>query len=318
MQSLRERLCERASLLGVDLTDREIDNALRDLGRWLPKGLSSSDVLKTEDGSYTLMSEEYGEPYHSVTAGALTEALEKFFKPSLLVEVAAKAERVTLLDIGFGLGYNAAVAVHELRKINKRLNIEILALDKRLPDAIPSLPEPYTKTHSSLLGMLPAGEREGVSLKLLEGDFRETLRKVVGFRADAVFHDPFSPYRNPEAWSLELLSLIRPLMKEEGAWVSYTSSLPVRRSLIELGFNVGSTPPVGRRRGGTVASLKRAFRLGEEERSKLMDSPYSTPFRDPGLELEPVDILIDYRISVLLRERALSSGGRRGLSRTPS
>ena len=318
MLSLRERLCERASLLGIRLTDREIDNALRDLGRWLPKGLSSSAVLKTKDGSYTLLSEEYGEPYHSVTAGALTEALEKFFKPSLLKEVAAKTERVTLLDIGFGLGYNATVAVHKLRKINKRLDIEVLALDKGLPEVIPRLPEPYTKTHSSLLDMLPYGEREGVSLKLLEGDFRETLRKVTDFRADAVFHDPFSPYRNPEAWSLDLLSLIKPLMKEEGVWVSYTSSLPVRRSLIELCFNLGSTPPVGRRRGGTVASPRRNVSLSEDERRKLVDSPYSTPFRDPGLNLEPVDILIDYRISVLLRERVLSSKGRRGLSRTLS
>jgi chorismate dehydratase len=146
-----------------------------------------------------------------------------------------------------------------------------------------------------------------------------SLVKLEGVEVDAVFHDPFSPYKNPEMWSIDLLSSIKRLMKREGMWVSYSSSLPVRKALIELGFTVGRTPPVGRRRGGTVASFEKVpWELTLKEVEKLRSSPYSIPFRDPELREEPLRILIDYRLNVLLRERASFSEGRRELRRRAS
>ncbi|RLJ69798.1 chorismate dehydratase [Hydrogenivirga caldilitoris] len=309
MENLRRRLFERASIRGLELSQEECKRVLRDIKRWLPDTPpSDNEVVVTADGSYTLISSEYGESYHSLTAGALTEAAQKFVKPSGLIESAQFMERVAILDIGFGLGYNVAVAVHKLRKVNKSIEVEIITLDKAIPENIPALPEPYRETHKKVLSLLPNGEREGVSLKLYKGDMRKTLKVIKGFRADAVFYDPFSPYRNPEAWTLELLNMVKGLMKDTGVWVSYTSSLPVRRALLDLGFKIGETPAVGRKKGGTIASLKK--HVGDirgRDRIKLYSSPYSVPFRDENLELEPVDILIDYRLSVLLRERAVSS-----------
>ncbi len=318
MQDLRERLSERALLKGVELGKDE-ERVLRDLRRWLRRDIPCKGTVRTEDGSYTLIDPEHGEPYHSLTAGALTESLEKFFKPSGLSEIAPFRERIAILDVGFGLGYNTAVAVYELRKLNRKVRVEVIALDKNVPENIPDLPEPYTAVHRKIMGLLPEGESDGVSVKLYEGDMRKTLKAVRNFRADVVFHDPFSPYRNPEAWSLELLGLVKKLLREDGVWVSYTSSLPVRRALYELGFKLGSTPSVGRKRGGTVASIKGCVgELTAKERLKLLNSPYSVPLRDPGLYLHPTDILIDYRLSVLLRERAVSSERRRELSQIRS
>lgn len=313
MESLRERLCERAYLKGIGLSSEEHKRILTDLKRWLSHNYPTG-VLRTGDGSYTLVSDRYGEPYHSLTAGALTEAIEKFLNPSRLKELASSEKQVSILDVGFGLGYNTAVAVHELRRINGRIGIEVLALDMDFPETISLLPEPYRRTQREILGLLPEGEKGGISVRFIKDDMRKTLKKVKNFKADAVFHDPFSPYKNPEAWSLELLCLVRDLMRERGVWVSYTSSLPVRKALLELGFRVGETPPVGRRRGGTVASPRGCVEeLSEREKLRLKNSPYSIPFRDPGLELEPLDILIDYRLSVLLRERAVSSRAEREL-----
>jgi len=311
MESLRELIERRAELLGAQLSELEKDKVLRDLIRWTSREAKKDRLLLTEDGSYTLWSKKFGEPYHSVTAGAVREALEKFVLPSKVVEKAKLKKRVKILDVGFGLGYNVTVAVCLIKDVEPSAEIEIISLEKELPEEVPTLPEPYRRFHKTILDLLPEGEREGVSLKLLAGDARGKIKSLAGFGADAVFHDPFSPYRNPEMWSLEFLERVRLAMDVEGFWTSYTSSLPVRRALRDLGFKVGSSRPVGRRRGGTVATIAGFVKpLNPEEEEKLLTSPFSVPFRDPDLKRDPLEILADYRISVLLREREPFSGRR--------
>ncbi len=305
MKDLHTVLIEEAERRGVELGASDLRRLLHDLSRWLAREQERS-VLRTADGSLTLFSTAYGEPYHSVSAGAIRECLLKFLHPSGLLE--RDRDRLRILDVGFGLGYNTAVAVYHLREKNPRVEVEILALEKELSDAVPPMPEPYRRTHERILSLLPSGEHDGVRIRLLEGDARETLPRT-DFRADAVFHDPFSPYRNPELWSLEFLREVKLRMDPCGVWVSYTSSLPVRRALLDLGFRVGGSEPVGRKRSGTVASpAGKVSPLAPQELRKLRESPYSVPFRDPDLRRDPLRILVSYRISVLLREKGISSG----------
>ena len=51
---------------------------------------------------------------------------------------------------------------------------------------------------------------------------------------------------------------------KDGVWVSYTSSLPVRKALKELGFSLSTTKSVGRKRGGTKAYF--GGMVGKEEK----------------------------------------------------
>ncbi len=319
MEWLKERIRDRAEALGVALRDNEREAVLRDILRWLRRERPPEEIVKTEDGSVTLWSHEFGEPYHSLSAGAVRECVEKFITPSRVEEFAGREGRVKVLEVGFGIGYNVALLVFTLRRLNPGVYIEVVSLERQFPEQIPLLPEPYRDLHRMVLNLLPSGEREGLNLKVLLGDARERIDEVAGFGADAVFHDPFSPYRNPDMWSLDFLRKVKLTLKEEGFWVSYTSSLPVRKALRELGFSLGSTRPVGRRRGGTVASLRGEVEpLSAEEERKINTSPYSVPFRDRSLKEKPLNILIDYRLSVLLRERELFSGGRRELQRSRS
>ncbi|MDQ7082077.1 MAG: MnmC family methyltransferase [Aquificota bacterium] len=181
---------------------------------------------------------------------------------------------------------------------------------------IPPLPEPYRKIHGELISSLPLYESGNVRVRLLLGDARKRIYEVLRFEADAVFHDPFSPFKNPELWTLDFLKLVKEALSPEGVWVSYTSALPVRRALFDLGFRVGESVPVGRRRGGTVASLRcEVPELPRETLLKIRTSPYSVPMRDPDLCWDALRILAEYRISVLLREREASSEGKRALPR---
>jgi chorismate dehydratase len=293
---------------GVSVPEEEVLRVARDLLRWRRRP-EKGGVVRTADGSYTLLSPLYGEPYHSITAGAVTECLLKFVEPSRILERVPFKGEVRILDLGFGLGYNTAVAVTEIRKVSRDVRINVIALDLGPPREVPPLPEPYGTVHREILGSLPLYESGNVRVRLLSGDARKTIKEVLGFGADAVFHDPFSPFRNPELWTLDFLKLVKEVLSPEGLWVSYTSALPVRRALLDLGFKVGESRPVGRRKGGTVATLRGEVPpLSWEDLRRVRESPYSAPFRDPTLSWDPLRILAEYRITVLLRERGVLSG----------
>ncbi len=283
-----------AEKFGIKLSPEEVIRVEKELKRWWkPSIKAEEEIIKTKDGSFTLISKEYGEPYHSIYAGAVRECYEKFLLPSGLIDKVKKLSRVTLIDIGFGLGYNSTVAIYHLRKINSKIEIKIYGLDKALPLTLPPMPEPYRNIHTKVWENRDALEREGILIKLIEGDIRNTIDSIED-KTDAIFHDPFSPFRNPEMWTIDLLREVTGKLKEDGIWVSYTSALCVRKALRMLGLFVGESAPVGRKRGGTVCSPARRFELSTQEERKLKLSPYAIPLKDKNLNTPPKEILIRY------------------------
>ncbi len=256
-------------------------------------------LVPTSDGSLTLINKFYGEPYHSQTAGAIRESLYKFIYPSKILEKARKEEIIRILDVGFGLGYNIAIALKHIWEINPNVKVEIVSLEKDVKKDIPLLPEPYKEFHKLVLSAIPEYEDEKLKLRVFLGDARKEIRKLTNFKANAVFHDAFSPYKNPELWTYEFLKLIKENIDPYGYWVSYSSALCVRKALFLLGFQVGSSREVGRKRKGTVASLKAPVPpLDEDEVRKLHLSSFSKPLRDENLSKEPLEILLDYLVEV--------------------
>jgi tRNA U34 5-methylaminomethyl-2-thiouridine-forming methyltransferase MnmC len=272
---------------------------LKLLKGWLTPSVQGEGISPTKDGSYTLIAKEYGEPYHSLTAGALSECIEKFLKPSGLLERAEGSKIIKAVDVGFGLGYNVAVALKHLRDVKEDIAIEVISFEKELPKEVPPPPEEYLPYWKLLWENLPSFEKDGISFRLLLGDARERVSEVENLDADAIFHDGFSPYKNPELWTLDFLALLTKLLKRDGVWVSYTSSLAVKKALKLLGFNLQSTSPVGRKMGGTKAGFEIEGSLPEEEARKLENSPFAVPFRDPTLNREPLHILTDYGLRVV-------------------
>jgi tRNA U34 5-methylaminomethyl-2-thiouridine-forming methyltransferase MnmC len=298
-QPLEERLRETLEKEYGISDEGTYEALLKLLKGWLKPSVQGEGVSPTKDGSYTLIAKEYGEPYHSLTAGAIGECLEKFLRPSGLLEKAKGSKMIKVVDVGFGLGYNVAVMLKHLRDVKKDIDIEVLSYERELPKEVPPPPEGYLSYWKLLWENLPSFERDGISFRLLLGDARERVREIENFDADAIFHDGFSPYKNPELWTLDFLAMLTKLLKGDGVWVSYTSSLAVRKALKLLGFNLQSTSPVGRKRGGTRAGFEIEESLPEEEARKLKNSPFAVPFRDPTLNREPLHILIDYGLRVL-------------------
>ncbi|WP_300033486.1 tRNA (5-methylaminomethyl-2-thiouridine)(34)-methyltransferase MnmD [uncultured Roseobacter sp.] len=87
----------------------------------------------------------------------------------------------------------------------------------------------------------------GVHLEVIIGDARATLPAWTG-RADAWFLDGFSPARNPELWSADLMGEVAAHTDQGGTFATYTAAGFVRRALAEGGFDVTRSPGFGRKR----------------------------------------------------------------------
>ncbi len=92
-------------------------------------------------------------------------------------------------------------------------------------------------------------------LRVIVGDARETLPVWEG-RADAWFLDGFSPAKNPELWSPELMTQVAAHTLPGGTAATYTAAGFVRRGLAEAGFDVTRVPGYGRKRHMTRAVLR--------------------------------------------------------------
>ncbi len=205
----------------------------------------------TEDGSLTLFNPEYEEYYHS-KSGALEEAFEKFVKPCKIKELAKKCH-VKILDIGFGLGYNAIAAIDTVEG-----EIEVISLEKDLLFDLSKL-KPKLK-HYWIIEKLEFDpitnsylyEDKKIHLRIKIGDATQII-KTINDKFDAVFLDPFSPGKNPELWTVEFFKDIKQSMKPDAILATYSYAKTVRNNLTKAGFIVKDGPVVGRRSPSTIA-----------------------------------------------------------------
>jgi tRNA U34 5-methylaminomethyl-2-thiouridine-forming methyltransferase MnmC len=208
------------------------------------------ELIKTEDGSCTIRSEEYNENYNS-DSGALEEALKKYVEPCCI------RDGMNILDIGFGLGYNIGMAIHKA----KNLKITSLEKDPFILRTVQTLIVPFWFNKSYGLVKKAALHLEyaddSYQINVLLGDARETIKRIIindeKAKFDAVFLDPFSPPKNTELWTIEFFKEIRDRMKKGAILATYSCAGIVRRNLKAAGFEVKNGPSVGRRSPGTLA-----------------------------------------------------------------
>lgn len=91
-------------------------------------------------------------------------------------------------------------------------------------------------------------------LRVVVGDARVTLPAWDG-AADAWFLDGFSPAKNPELWSPELMAQVAAHTAAGGTAATYTAAGFVRRGLADAGFEVSRVQGYGRKRHMTRAVL---------------------------------------------------------------
>lgn len=93
-----------------------------------------------------------------------------------------------------------------------------------------------------------------IEVEVIIGDAREALPLWQG-RADAWFLDGFSPAKNPDLWSPELMAEVARHTAPGGSFATYTAAGHVRRGLAAAGFAVTRAPGHGSKRHMSLGRL---------------------------------------------------------------
>lgn len=313
-------------------------------------GLVSNMVL-TADGTITARDAETGELYHN-RDGAYLEALENYVLPSRwywLIKEPAADRSIVLLDACFGLGYNTFTLWDQIVNndaVVKRVDVLAIERDHAVLNALPVVLEQDCfqflenrvmarsgKTLHKVFQQLAREHHEEPSIDLqftiddftvlrlhiIFGDLRSIVPSLGKSRRgsfDLVFHDPFSPSKVPELWTVDLFKEYFHVLNDQGGrLLTYSAASAVRGGLREAGFSVWRTKGVGAKKGGTLAIRGQSegaehgvecgaadllssdresdgivMTLREEESERLV-SFSGIPYRDPGFQSTRREIL---------------------------
>lgn len=162
-------------------------------------------------------------------------------------------------ELGFGTGLNFLVALQAFRACGcgGRLHFTSFeAFPMAMDDlhaalrAFDGLPDDLARAQVFPQHMASAD----FDLRVIVGDARAALPAWDGV-ADAWFLDGFSPAKNPELWSPELMTHVAAHTAQGGTAATYTAAGFVRRGLADAGFEVTRVQGYGRKRHMTRAVL---------------------------------------------------------------
>ncbi len=196
-------------------------------------------IIKTADGSHTLIVDEINETYHS-THGALTESQYVFIEKGLSK---IKSLSIRILEIGFGTGLNALLTW----KFAKQNGI---CVEYHSLEAFPLEEEIYSRLNYPEKDMLM--ELHGAAWNQIVGlgqnfSIAKWRVKWENFepekdKYDLVFYDAFAPSRQAEMWDPDLLKKMQNSMKRGAIMVTYCAQGVFKRNLNAIGMEVHTLP----------------------------------------------------------------------------
>lgn len=253
--------------------------------------------ITTDDGSISLFSNEFGECMHT-KAGAYEESVIKHVTASKIL--LSQAPILRILDIGFGLGYNILALLKMVNEQDVRSFIEVTSLEYT-QEHLDYLTDIYFHDErddifKQIVSAYISGEytSEKVHLRVLFGDARKSVFDLVKRESifDAIFHDPFSPSKNPELWSVDFFKMVKRVMSEKCILTTYSAAPQIRSALLQAGFTIGKAASTGTKREGTIATIDGNIEaVDKAEIEELMKNPKSTVYRDENLISEREVIL---------------------------
>ena len=202
----------------------------------------------TKDGSLSLYSLSYEEGFHDKN-GALRESKNKYLLPAQL-EQFSNAEKIVVLDVCMGLGYNTGCILEELLQSNIKIEWHGLEIDEKplnigLKEKIfqeiwsPKVLHFFNSLNKS--GKWTEGFNEGT---IHWGDARHKIFQIQdSLRFDLILLDPFSPQKCPELWSEEFIYLLTERLSKKGRLITYSTAASIRASFKRAGLNIYSIVP---------------------------------------------------------------------------
>ncbi len=302
-------------------------------------------TVETEDGSITFWNEDYKEHYHTPAGARLEAEEKYIVPSQLKERLAQGNVSLLDVCFGLGYNSLCAMNLTgEGRKsgatasslssddedvVPPSLSITALEMDRRVVGAAAkniqtlesdtfdwskTLSELYLYGQSEISNRhakrgFPDGkqriEEKWQSAMILWGDARYTITKLQPSTYDLVFLDAFSTQRNSELWTVDFFRQLKRVMKPDAVLLTYCAAIPVRSGLMEAGFFVGETEPVGRQRGGTIAGMRQEdikIPLPEHELKMIRETTRGLPYHDPYGVWTNKEILRDRQERILQKK----------------
>jgi tRNA U34 5-methylaminomethyl-2-thiouridine-forming methyltransferase MnmC len=199
------------------------------------------EIIKTGDGSATILLPEWNESYHS-RHGAITEAYHVFIKNGLSM---FDGRPVSVMEIGLGTGLNAFITFLESEKTGQKINYTGIegypvsveeAAHLNYPELLNA--ENYSHVFKTLHNCA-----WGNQIELSE---KFTFSKLNIFFADIkfeseydlIFFDAFGFNVQPELWSGEIFTIMYNALRPKGVLVTYAARSIIKRNMQTAGFTV--------------------------------------------------------------------------------
>ncbi|MDA3901269.1 MAG: MnmC family methyltransferase [Spirochaetes bacterium] len=266
-------------------------------------------LKETEDGSFTLYMPEFSENTHTIH-GAYGEAIHKHIIPSGISDIEGGC--ITVLDVGFGLGYNILAL---LMSVDFSLieSLQILSFEKERSIASSLQKIEFNDERDKPYSLIKKAFYEGsakedkVSIELCFGDARKNIKllELLYGTVDVIFHDPHSPGKNSELWTVNFFKNLYLLLKPGGILTTYSFAPQIRMGLLEADFSVAPFISDQFSKEGTCAKkglLNNCF--SSTEISALKNDYRSEPYYDnEDLSLSREKIRLNRVESVRLKKQ---------------
>jgi tRNA U34 5-methylaminomethyl-2-thiouridine-forming methyltransferase MnmC len=234
----------------------------------------------TRDGSHTLYSPRFRQYYHNPN-GAIEESIHVFFHTTGLLDDLAANKPVTILETGFGTGLNFLLLLHlrDLHGHTAPVLFQSLDAWPPGPEVMAGINHPELLDRAGLrdviltiFGQLQKGVNNrftfgDVDVRVFHGQFdafdpdrspsataHATARTSDPFRANYLFHDPFSIEVNPELWTSPVFKKLLGWSAGEAVLGTYAAATRARAAMAHAGWYVARAPGALGKREMTLAS----------------------------------------------------------------
>lgn len=211
--------------------------------------LKMAQIITTNDGSHTIVNEQFNESYHS-QHGAIMESRHVFIEAGFQ---RIQKSQVAVFEVGFGTGLNAWLTLLEAEKNKQHVyyeSIELYPIEISTSNALNFAAltggnlQQFALLHlcewSKPVAVSPHFTLHKVRVNLLDYSIQEIF--------DVVYFDAFSPDTQPELWSKDIFSKIYKSLNHNGILTTYSSKGLVKQNLRAAGFTVQRLQGAGGKR----------------------------------------------------------------------
>ena len=217
--------------------------------------MPSDQLVISQDGSHTILSERFGVSYHS-KYGALQETETVFIQAGLQSAVDQGLSTIRILEMGFGTGLNALMTLVYPQVAEIEINYSTIEAYPLGSDQYTALNYPTTLNlsaaqHNQFLQMHTADHAQQLTLN--EGfTFTKYITDIESFFADQkydlIYYDAFAPTSQPHLWTEDMMCRLASMCEGGAVLVTYCAKGSFKRALRAAGFSVEGLPgPIGKR-----------------------------------------------------------------------